>query len=148
MELSLRRWKRGQLLLAWAAYWAGLIGVTLGPALRATWRATQLPEGHGTVSASFGDAGLTYTVVEEGVKTINVSAPASTVLLWVVGPPLLLWLVWLIVRERPGARRHGVAGGSSGREALGPGSPPANEWRSRQREHIRVEPERVNTPNP
>jgi len=90
MELSLRRWKPGQLLLGWAAYWAGLVGVTLGPALGATWRAAQLPEGHGSISAGFGDAGFTYSVIESGVKTIDLSAPVSTVLLWVVGPPLLL----------------------------------------------------------
>ena len=42
MELSLRRWKPGQLLLGWAAYWAGLVGVTLSPAIAATWRATHL----------------------------------------------------------------------------------------------------------
>ena len=36
MELSLRRWKPGQLLLGWGAYWAGLVGIALGPAIRAS----------------------------------------------------------------------------------------------------------------
>ena len=31
----------------------------------------------------------------------------TTALLWVVGPPLLLWLVWLIVRERSDHRGRG-----------------------------------------
>jgi len=33
MELSIRRWRPGQLLASWTAYWAGLAGVALGPAV-------------------------------------------------------------------------------------------------------------------
>jgi hypothetical protein len=105
MELSLRRWKPGQLLLSWGAYWAGLVGVAMGPAIRATWRATNLPDGHGSINAGFDNGTLHYDVIENGVKTLTLTAQLSTVLLWLVGPPLLLWVVWLLVRERPTARR-------------------------------------------
>ena len=148
MKLSLRQWKPGQLFLGWAAYWAGLVGVTLSPAIAATWRATHLPEGHGSVSASFGDAGLSYTVIEDGVKTWVGTTPATTALLWVVGPPLLLWLVWLIVRERPAPGGRLLAGGTSAASALPEGSAPAEEWRVRRDDRAPAERGRVTTPNP
>lgn len=147
MELSIRRWKPGQLLLSWGAYWVGLITATMGPAIRETWRATQLPEGHGNVSASFNNTTLSYTVIEDGVKTINASAPMSTILLWVVGPPLLLWLVWLLVRQRPADRERAVGSGSSN-AALPAGSSPATAFRLSQDDRARVEREGIRTPNP
>ena len=148
MKLSLRRWKPGQLLLGWAAYWAGLVGVTLSPAIAATWRATHLPDGHGSVSASFDNTLLSYTVIEDGVKTWVGTTPLSAALLWVVGPPLLLWLVWLLVRDRPDAsQRSGVEGAPAAR-ALPEGSGPAEEWRVRRDDRVHAEPERVHTPNP
>src|SRR5262245_61008035 len=148
MELSLRRWKPSQLLLGWAAYWAGLVGATLSPAIAATWRATHLPDGHGSVSAGFDNATLTYTVIEDGVKTWVGATSMTTALLWVVGPPLLLWLVWLIVRERPTEALRSVDGGRSGASALPAGAAPAEEWRVRRDERAAAEPGRVRTPNP
>ena len=147
MDLSLRRWKPGQLLLGWAAYWAALVGIGLGPAIRASWRATRLPEGHGTISAGFGDKNLTYSVIEDGVKTIDGSIPMTTVLLWVVGPPLLLWLVWLLVRQRPAERDRAVASGAAN-DALPAGSSPAAEWGSNRDDGVPVERAEVRTPNP
>ena len=146
MELSLRRWKPGQLLLGWGAYWAGLIGVTLGPAIGATWRATSLPQGHGTINANYGNGVLTYEVIEEGVKTWAGATPFSTALLWLIGPPLLLWLVWLIVRERPAARAGAVASGTA--DALPAGSRPATEWRVKRDERVPADRGRIRTPNP
>ena len=146
MELSLRRWKPGQLLLSWGAYWAGLIGVTMGPAIRATWRATSLPDGHGSINAGFNNGVLNYEVIENGVKTITTSAPFSSVLLWLVGPPLALWVLWLVVRLRPEPSQPAVAGGAA--EQLSAGSGPASEWRVKQDERVRVEREGIRTPNP
>lgn len=146
MELSLRRWKPGQLLLGWGAYWVGLIGVTLGPAIRASWHATRLPEGHGSINAGFNNGTVNFEVIEEGVKTWAGTAPFSTVLLWIVGPPLLLWLVWLIVRERPAVRQSAVAGGSA--DALPAGAEPAPDWRVKPETRVPAERERIRTPNP
>jgi hypothetical protein len=147
MELSLRRWKPTQLLLSWAAYWAGLVGATLSPAIAATWRATHLPDGHGSVSAGFNNGTLTYEVIEDGVKTWVGATSLTTAALWVVGPPLLLWLVWLIVRERPTATLRSVDGGRSA-AALSHGSARAEEWHVRRDERAPAEPGRVRTPNP
>ena len=148
MKLSLGRWKPGQLLLGWATYWVGLVGVTLSPAIAATWRATHLPDGHGTVSAGFDNANLTYTVIEDGVKTFIGTTPLPSALLWVVGPPLLLWIVWLFVRERSDASQRSAIEGAPATGALPEGSGPAEEWRTRRDDRVHVEPGRVRTPNP
>ena len=148
MNLSLRRWKPGQLLLGWAAYWVGLAAVTLSPAIAATWRATHLPEGHGSVSASFDNTILSYSVIEDGVKTWVGTTPLSTAVLWVVGPPLLLWLLWLVVRKRPNASDASTIESASRVGALPEGSGPAAEWRTRRDERVHAEPERIHTPNP
>jgi hypothetical protein len=148
MELSLRRWKPGQLLLGWAAYWAGLVGVALSPAIGATWRATHLPEGHGSVSASFNAATLSYTVIEDGVKTWVGTTSMTTALLWVVVPPLLLWLVWLIVRKRPDTAARSVGGAASAAGVLPEGSASAEEWRVRDDDRAPAKRGRVTTPNP
>ena len=146
MELSLRRWKPGQLLLGWGAYWAGLIGIAGGPAIRATWHATHLPDGHGSVNAGFNNGTLNYEVIADGVKTWVGTVPLSTVLLWLIGPPLLLWLLWLIVRERPAVRQEAL--GYADVDALPPGTGPASEWHVNRDERMRAEPGRVRTPNP
>ena len=134
MELSMRRWKTGQLLLGWGAYWAGLIGIAAGPAIRATWHATHLPDGHGSVNAGINDGVLRYEVIAEGVKTWVGTVPLSTMFLWLIGPPLLLWLVWLLVRERPAIPQ---AVGNAEVEALPAGTGPASEWRVNQHERVR-----------
>ena len=135
MELSMRRWKTGQLLLGWGAYWAGLIGIAAGPAIRATWHATHLPDGHGSVNAGVNDGVLRYEVIAEGVKTWVGTVPLSTMFLWLIGPPLLLWLVWLLVRERPAIPQAAVANAEV--EALPDGTGPASEWRVNQHERVR-----------
>lgn len=146
MELSLRRWRPGQLLLSWAAYWAGLVGVTLGPAISASWRATQLPDAHGSIAAGFNNGMLTYTVMENGVQTWVGSTPFSTAILWLVGPPLLLWVVWLLARERSVSGRPAFAASPPPLDALP--RPAADEWEPRHDERIGVERGRVRTPDP
>ena len=142
MKLSLRRWKPGQLLLGWGAYWVGLIGVTLGPALRASWRATRPPDGHGSIAANYDNGTLNYTVIEEGVKTFIGSLQLSTALLWLIGPPLVLWLVWLIVRDRPDAQQSAVTA-RDGVDALPAGTGPAAEWAAGRRERVPADRDRT-----
>ena len=146
MDLTLRRWRPGHLLASWAAYWAGLAGVTLGPAARAAWRATHLPDGHGSISAGFGDGALNLTVVEEGVKTFAGTAPLGTAMMWLIGPPLVLWVVWLVMRSRDRIRRPALSGAGAGQ--LGAGDPMADGWRARRADEVPADRERVHTPNP
>jgi hypothetical protein len=149
MELSIRRWRPGQLLASWTAYWAGLAGVALGPAIPVVWRATHLPEGHGTITAGFENTVFHFTVVEEGVKTLAASAPLGTIMAWLIGPPLALWLIWLAVRQRPAAdllSAQSVSGASH--ERLAAGTAPASEWRVHRDDRVSVDREPVRTPNP
>ena len=136
--LSLRRWRPGHLLASWAAYWAGLAGVTLGPLALRAYRVTQLPDGHGTISATFDNGLMVFKVAEQGANTFVATMPFSVAIMWIVGPPLALWLLWLAVRSRdagtrsaPGARRE--AG------QLSPGAPPAAEWRAPRGERVAVD---------
>ena len=138
---SLSRWKPGQLLLSWGAYWAGLVAVKLSPAIREMWRVTQLPEGHGTINANFSNGGFNLSVVEDGVTTLASAASFSTILLWVLVPPMALWLIWLFVRVRQPAPSLS----STEQAALSEGRAAATEWRSPA---DRAPADRIHTPNP
>ena len=96
---SLRRWRPGHLLLAWIGYWAGLALVTLGRAIPSILRATGAPEGKGSISAGFQDDVLHLTVTEAGATLWSGTTSISQVALLVVGPPLLLWVAWLVRRR-------------------------------------------------
>ncbi len=79
----LRRWGHRQLLTSWLVYWAGLLGVLAGPAFAEWWR-LQRADAHGSVS-------------------VNVTAGALEMALWLAGPPLVIGLLWLAVRPPRGA---------------------------------------------
>src|SRR6478735_5996263 len=110
LPFGLSQWKPRHLLAAWSTYWAGLVLVTLGPALIAIMRVTMPKGAKGTVAASF-DNSLFSLVVKSGEATIwSGSAPATSLALWIAGPPLLLWLAWLATRP---ARRDDIATASA-----------------------------------
>jgi hypothetical protein len=114
MKLSLRSWHPRHLLAAWCAYWAGLALVTLWPAIAAGWRMSQQPHGKGSVLGSFGDGAFSATIVESGKTTWAGSITAVHLALLIAGPPLLLWLIWLMRASRTnnaeerGAPHHGT----------------------------------------
>lgn len=108
MALSLRRWRPRHLLLAWSGYWLALLLAALGrPALEA-WRMSRRPDAHGTVSAGFEDAVGRLSIVVDGATVWTGSASFLSITLWVVGPPLLLWLLWLM-RSRASETGDAVA---------------------------------------
>jgi hypothetical protein len=114
MKLSLGSWRPRHLLAAWCAYWAGLALVTLWPAIGAGWRMSQQAHGKGTVSASFGDNGVSAIISESGKTTWTGSISVVHLALLIAGPPLVLWLIWLMRASRtnnagePGALSHGT----------------------------------------
>lgn len=113
MRFSLSRWSPGHLLAAWSAYWLGLAAATLTPIVLAISRATAPGVLHGTanVSASFSDAsGVTITVTRTGQTLIERSFAYLPTALWVAGPPLVLWALWLFVRSRAVTRARAVPG--------------------------------------
>jgi hypothetical protein len=108
MALSLRRWRPRHLFLAWSGYWLALLLLALGRPMLAAWRLTRSPPGDGRISAELGSAGAHLSIVERGVAVWSGSASLLTLALWIVGPPLLLWLAWLAQQRRPRATDAGV----------------------------------------
>lgn len=97
---GLSRWRPRHLLGAWSAWWAGLAAATLGPAARAVWHVTHLPEGQGSASLSFEDGILTLVTSAGGFPAYTGTASLLGIGLWIAGPPLLLWAAWLASRPR------------------------------------------------
>jgi len=109
--LGISRWRHRHLLAAWVTYWAALVAVKLGGAISAIAQVSG-PNGHGSASAGFGDKGLTLTVVNPGGTIWSGSSSLAAAALWVAGPPLLLWLAWMLKRPRPDAVRPATSAAS------------------------------------
>lgn len=102
MRFGLRHWRARHIISAWGAYWASLAAFTLGPGALALWRATHGPHATSSVNGSFGDGRFHLEVIRQGITTWTGSASLGAVMFWTCGPPLLLWLAWLVRRPRRG----------------------------------------------
>ena len=100
MAFSLSRWKARHLLGAWAVYWIALALVKLGSGIVAALRVMNGAQEHGNINVSMNDGTLSATVVGDGVHWAG-SASVLSIVLWLCGPPLLLWLLWLVTRRAP-----------------------------------------------
>jgi len=106
MAFSLSRWKARHLLGAWLVYWIALVAVKLGAGIVAALRVMNAPETqHGSISAGMGDGAFNITISGAGVHWAG-SASVMSVVLWLCGPPLLLWLLWLVTRRAPTPARE------------------------------------------
>jgi hypothetical protein len=86
----------------WGTYWAILGAFALGPLALAVLKATTGPtDEKSSVSANLGTDGFSVTVVNRGQTIYTSSIHVLTAALWIAGPPLLAWLVFMI-----GARRE------------------------------------------
>ena len=103
MAFSLSRWRAKHLLGAWALYWILLVLVKLGSGIVAALRVMNGAQEHGNINVSMNDGTLSSTVVGDGVHWAG-SASVMSIVLWLCGPPLLLWLLWLVTRRAPAAR--------------------------------------------
>jgi hypothetical protein len=103
MKLSLARWRASHLMSAWAAYWVGLGAVTLRTAIVAGFGATQTG---GSITGGMTDSKVGVTIVQKAGETLQMSAPIGTIAAWVVIPPLLLWALWLMRRNRAEPHRE------------------------------------------
>ena len=105
MAFSLSRWKARHLLGAWAVYWIALVLVKLGSGLLAALRVMYGAQEHGNINVSMNDGTLSATVVGDGVHWAG-AASVMSIVLWLCGPPLLLWLLWLVTRRAPTPARE------------------------------------------
>ena len=119
--LPFSRWRPRHLLVAWSAWWAGLAAATLGPSVVAIREVTRLPKGEGRVELAYDDGLFTLMTSASEVVTHTASASLLEIALWVAGPPLLLWALWLATRTR----REGAAleAGPVSAPALGAADP-------------------------
>jgi hypothetical protein len=102
--MFLRTWRPKHLLWSWIGYWIVLALLTLGPAAFQAYSVAKGPGNKGSVSAGVENSVVKYTVINDGVTLRTASARVSTVALWLGGPPLLLWIAWLLARPRRGVR--------------------------------------------
>jgi hypothetical protein len=99
VKLSFRDWGAKHLLIAWSAYWLALGVATLKPALEVLARISRAGA-HGQVSAGMQDGLLRVTITSAGGSAWTGGIQFSSLVLWLFGPPLLLWLVWAVSRPR------------------------------------------------
>jgi len=105
VAFSLSGWRAKHLLGAWAVYWIGLVLVKLGPGLLSAVRVLNAPQSqHGTIDVKMGDGAFTANVAGAGVHWTG-TASILSIVLWFAGPPLILWLLWLVTRRAPEAAR-------------------------------------------
>lgn len=97
---SIRRWRAPHLLAAWIGYWVVLVAVALSGAARVVWQLSQRPNAKVSASAGFGDGRLGATIAEAGRTLWELKLPLPVVVLWLVVPPLVLWLLWVAQRPR------------------------------------------------
>ena len=106
----MRRWRPRHLLLGWIGYWLILFLYALGPAALAFQRASNAPHGKLNVSAGFENDDLYLTVMDAAATIWHASIPFMHAVLWLVLPPLLLWLLWLGLGSRRGEGVERVRG--------------------------------------
>ena len=100
----MQRWRPRHLLYAWVTYWVLLALYALGPAALAFQRGTDKPHGKLGATAGFEDDKL-YGTITDGAATLwHATIPFTEAVLWVVLPPLILWLLWLALGSRRAAR--------------------------------------------
>ena len=88
------------LVTTWIAYWVVAGAIKLGPAIAAFVRATSGSDGHSKISAGYGDGRFTLSVVDRGVTTYDGSVGSLALAAWVAGPPLIAWVLWMILGRR------------------------------------------------
>jgi hypothetical protein len=79
--LPFRQWRASHLFRSWLVYWAVLLLVVAWRPLMEYWRIRMSPSGHGSVGYSYSG---------------GLIVPA----LWIAGPPLILFGLWLATRRR------------------------------------------------
>jgi hypothetical protein len=85
------------LIGSWAAYWAALFAVKLGPAVLAVWRASRSTKPNdSSAGVSFGNWVLSLVVTEHGTTTWSGSVHMGALAAWIAVVPLAIWVAWLM----------------------------------------------------
>src|SRR5258708_6991975 len=78
--IPFRQWQPRHLFRSWIAYWLVLLAAVAWRPFLEYWRISRSPTGHGTVGANYSGGMLPLA-------------------LWIAGPPLVLFLLWLATRS-------------------------------------------------
>ena len=58
------------------------------------------PDAHGNITAGVTNGLFELAITASDGTVVERSVALMSMLLWVAGPPLLLWLAWLLTRPR------------------------------------------------
>jgi hypothetical protein len=105
MAFSMSRWRLPHLIGAWVAYWVVLLATVGARFVSPVLHALNGPRGTGTISAGV-DNGVVNFAVKSGATAVSGSASFLSIALWIAGPPLLMWALWVATRTRPVARER------------------------------------------
>lgn len=97
---SFRRWRARELFGSWVAYWVLLAIATLTPAALAIWRATRAAPDTGNVNVSISNTLISLTVTVAKQTTWTGSIHVLALALLIAGPPMVIWLAWVMTRRR------------------------------------------------
>ncbi|MDB4885748.1 MAG: hypothetical protein JWN79_1186 [Gemmatimonadetes bacterium] len=98
MAFSLKRLTTRGLFTAWSVYWAALLVVAGRTLVRIVGIVSSAAKGHASVTATLDDGRVRLDALLDGRMVESGSASLLALALWIAGPPLLLWLVWLLQR--------------------------------------------------
>jgi hypothetical protein len=141
MSWSLARLRPLHLVLVTVVYWLGLAAVKLGSAIVSAWWVSRLSPNHGSITASLQNTTLHLTIVENGTPLWSGSTPLVQLGLFMLGPPLLLWLTARWSRDVENAGPMGAIPSRPPDAAL---PPPHVQWP----DEIPADPERTRVADP
>jgi hypothetical protein len=81
LVVPFRQWRASHLFRSWAVYWVALLAVAGWRPVVEYWRISHSATKHGTVNFTYSGGMLPLA-------------------LWIAGPPLALFVVWLVTRSR------------------------------------------------
>lgn len=101
MSVKPGRW-RSTVVASVSAVYAGVVAlIGFSPALAALWRFTRPDARHGVVSVTADNTLMMhFTMTSSHLPTWTGSVNLGTLILWMLGPPVLLWFAWLATGPR------------------------------------------------
>lgn len=108
-----RRWRWRHLFSAWLAYWAGLVVVVLWEPLTVARRLARLPDNQASIAVEFKNTVFSAVFAERGVTVWSGTATLLEIVLWIAGPPLLLWVIWAMSRPKARSAAYDTSLGSA-----------------------------------
>lgn len=99
------------LVVAWCAYWTALALATVGPGVAAAAILDRFKDNLTDLTVNLGTGGIIVTLTRASAPIWDLTATIPELALWLAGPPLVLWGLWLArgVRARVAAGTTAVA---------------------------------------